>query len=100
MILADSGACTILAGNLDFGIRQELEVVHIEEPGECYLAVPHLPVILRKMTDANVVIQSTPSGMTVSETMSEFTMRVEHSEDFSALPAIRCLKADVVCSCP
>src|SRR6516162_9117721 len=57
--IADGDKCTLLATDLELGIRLEVRGIHVEEPGEALLPAARMLAILREATDDELSVEAT-----------------------------------------
>ena len=63
--VAADGRCTLMATDLEVGIRLDVQGLTIEEPGEAILPAARLIAILREATDEELSIEADPAACTV-----------------------------------
>ena len=83
--IAETDRLTLVATDLEVGIRYELAGVRVEEPGEAIFPVNRLMSILRESADSEVAIDADERRCKVSTSVSEYEMP---SEDPSAFPDV------------
>jgi DNA polymerase-3 subunit beta len=83
--IIDSDRCTLMATDLELGIRLDVRSVKVEEPGEAILPAARLVSILRESTDEELSIEAGPDACVVRGQLNEFEML---SEDPAAFPDI------------
>ena len=83
--IAEADRLTMVATDLEVGIRYEVPDVQIEEPGEAMLAVGRLIAILRESSDEMLAIDADERRCQVCTNTSEFEMP---SEDPSGFPDV------------
>src|SRR5476651_805149 len=54
--IVDNDRCTLMATDLEIGIRLEVRGIKVEEPGEALLPTSRLIAILRETTDEEIKI--------------------------------------------
>jgi len=86
--VAADGRCTLIATDLEVGIRLDVQGLTIEEPGEAILPAAKLIDILREARDTQLVIEADSSACTVRGTTSplEFEMPSEDAGQFPDFP--------------
>ena len=86
--VAGDGRWTLIATDLEVGIRLDVQGLQILEPGEAILPAARLVSILREARDAEVLIQADSDACTVSGTTSpvEFEMASEDPAQFPDFP--------------
>ena len=60
--IADDGRCTLMATDLELGIRLDVQGLTIEEPGEAILPAAKLVAILREARDDQLSIEADPTA--------------------------------------
>ncbi len=87
--VAADGRCTLIATDLEVGIRLDVQGLTIEEPGEAILPAQKLSDILREARDTQMVIEADSSACVVRGTTSplEFEMPSEDPGQFPDFPA-------------
>src|SRR5271165_148299 len=83
-VVADD-RCTLMATDLELGIRLEVRGIKVKEPGEALLPTSRLVPILREATDEELTIEAGPEACFVRGASAEFEMA---GEDPSAFPDI------------
>lgn len=81
--IAEPDCLTIMATDLEVGIRYELRGINVEEPGEAILPVDKLTSILRECTDAEVDLDADPQRTFVKTSYSEYEMPGEDPASFA-----------------
>jgi DNA polymerase-3 subunit beta len=86
--IAGDGRCTLIATDLEVGIRLDVQGLTIEEPGDAILPAAKLIAILREARDAELEIEADASACTVRGTKSplEFEMPSEDPAQFPDFP--------------
>jgi DNA polymerase-3 subunit beta len=74
---------TVMATDLEVGIRYEVRGIVVEEPGEAILPVGRLTSILRESMDSEVRIDSDERRTKVNTTISEYEMPGEDPASFA-----------------
>ena len=82
---ADDGL-TLIAQDMEVGIRYELRGVQVAKAGEAILAISHLTSILRESQDADVTIDANDDGAKVKIGTSRFEMPGYPVDEFPDLP--------------
>lgn len=85
--IADSDRCTLMATDLELGIRLEVRGMKVEEPGEALLPTGRLISILRESTDEEMTIEAGPDACVVKGDTNEFDMPGEDTSAFPDVPA-------------
>src|SRR6266516_1884695 len=79
--------CTLMATDLELGIRLEVRGIKVEEPGEALLPTSRLIAILREATDEEMTIEAGPDKCIVRGNTNEFEMPGEDPSAFPDVPA-------------
>jgi DNA polymerase-3 subunit beta len=85
--IAEQDRCTLLATDLELGIRLELRGVQVKEAGESLLPVGRVLAILRESTDDELSIEANTQACFVRGQFNEFEMGGEDAADFPDVPA-------------
>src|SRR5437870_13803803 len=72
--IAEGDHCTLLATDLELGIRLEVRGIQVEEPGEALLPAGRTLAILRESTDEQLAIEADAKACMVRGKMNEFEM--------------------------
>jgi DNA polymerase-3 subunit beta len=80
---ADSA--TLMATDLEVGIRYEVAGIEIEAPGSAVLPVQRFGSILRESSDATFRVESGSEGTTVRGERNQFKLASENPQDFPAI---------------
>lgn len=83
--IAETDRLTLVATDLEVGIRYELAGVRVEEPGEAILPVSRVLAILRESSDSEVSLDADERRCRISTSISEYEMP---SEDPAAFPDV------------
>jgi DNA polymerase III subunit beta len=81
--IAQGDRLTLMATDLEVGIRYELRGTAIEEPGEAILPVGRLTAILRESSDSEVRLDADARRARVNTSVSEYEMPGEDPASFS-----------------
>jgi DNA polymerase-3 subunit beta len=73
---------TLMATDLEVGIRYEVAGIDVDAPGAVLLPVSRFGSILRESTDDTFRIESDSAGTTVRGERSQFKLPVENASDF------------------
>ena len=84
--IAADGRCTIMATDLELGIRLDVQGLVIEEPGEAILPAHKLIAILRESRDAKLDVEADANAVLVRGPTVEFEMPSEDPAQFPDLP--------------
>jgi DNA polymerase III subunit beta len=79
--------CTLMATDLELGIRLEVRGVKVEEPGEALLPTAKLIAILRESTEEEMTVEAGPDKCIVRGQSNEFEMPGEDPSAFPDIPA-------------
>ncbi|MCS7045143.1 MAG: DNA polymerase III subunit beta, partial [Gemmataceae bacterium] len=83
--VVDDERCTLMATDLELGIRLDVRGVKVEQPGEALLPTTRFLAILRESTDEELLLEGNIESCVVRGTHNEFEMP---GEDPSAFPDI------------
>jgi DNA polymerase-3 subunit beta len=78
-------SATLMATDLEVGIRYEVTGIEVEEPGATVLPTGRVGSILRESTDETFRIESDSTGTTVRGERSQFKLPAENPDDFPAI---------------
>ena len=81
-VVGDKNGWTLMATDLELGVRLELRSVKVEKAGEALLPASKLTAILREATDDEVTIEADGSGSRVIGAHAEFDMPGEDPGEF------------------
>jgi DNA polymerase-3 subunit beta len=84
--IADDGRCTLMATDMEVGIRLDVQGLTILEPGEAILPAAKLLAILREARDGELTIEADPSACQVKGPSLEFEMPSEDPTQYPDLP--------------
>ncbi len=84
--IAGDGRCTLMATDMEVGIRLDVQGLTILEPGEAILPAAKLLAILRESRDGELTIETDPSACLVKGPSLEFEMPSEDPGQFPDLP--------------
>jgi DNA polymerase-3 subunit beta len=84
--VAADGRCTLIATDLEVGIRLDVRGLTIEEPGEAILPAAKLIAILREARDAELSIEADASASVIKGSKFEFEMPGEDPAQFPDFP--------------
>ena len=76
---------TLMATDLEIGIRVEVAGVEVEVPGNAVLPIGRFNSILRESSDATLRIESDGQGILVRGERSEFRLPAENPDEFPAV---------------
>jgi DNA polymerase-3 subunit beta len=86
--IAGDGRCTLMATDMEVGIRLDVQGLTIQEPGEAILPAAKLIAILREAREDELSIEADPSACTVRGEALEFEMPSEDPAQFPDLPVM------------
>lgn len=84
--VAGDGRCTLMATDMEVGIRLDVVGLTIQEPGEAILPASKLIAILREARDNELSIEADPSACVVRGPTLEFEMPSEDPAQFPDFP--------------
>jgi DNA polymerase-3 subunit beta len=84
--IADGSRFTLMATDLEIGIRHELRSLTIQEGGQAILPAAKLISILRESTDTELVLEADEDKVLVRGNVNEFEMPSENPADFPDIP--------------
>jgi DNA polymerase-3 subunit beta len=79
--------CTLMATDLELGVRLEVRGLTVEEPGEALLPTNRLLSILREIPDDEVTIEAGPDSCFIRGSQTEFEMLGEDPAAFPDIPS-------------
>src|SRR5205085_848907 len=85
-VVADAERFTLMATDLELGIRHEMRGLRVEQQGEAILPAAKTTQILREATDADLVIEADENRVTVHGQLNEWEMPGENPADFPDIP--------------
>jgi DNA polymerase-3 subunit beta len=85
-VIADNGRFTLMATDLELGIRLDVMGIQIQDPGEAILPSQHLGDILRETSDSELSVEADVSGCIVRGDNCEFEMPGEDPSLFPDVP--------------
>lgn len=85
-MIADDGRCTLMATDLELGIRLEIRGLTVLEPGEALLPASRFIAILRESQDQELTIEADANACTIRGNDLEFEMPGEDPVNFPDLP--------------
>lgn len=83
--VVDDDRCTLMATDLELGIRIEVRGIKVEDPGEALLPTSNVVSILRESTDEELTVEANIESCVIKGEHNEFEMP---GEDPSAFPDI------------
>jgi DNA polymerase-3 subunit beta len=84
--VADGDKCTLMATDLELGIRLEVRSPQVQKSGEAILPAARLVSILRESTDEHLTIEADGNRCVVTGARNEFEMPGEDPADFPDIP--------------
>ncbi len=85
-MIGDRSGLTLMATDLELGIRHELRSPRIEEEGAAILPTGKITQILREATDEELTIEADGQHVLVSGAVSEWEMPGENPDEFPDIP--------------
>src|SRR5947199_7001328 len=79
--------CTLMATDLELGIRLDVRGIKVEDAGEALLPTSRLISILRESTDEELTIEAGPDSCTIRGASAEFEMPGEDPAAFPDIPS-------------
>ncbi len=84
--IVNDDRCTLMATDLELGIRLDVRGIKVEEPGEALLPTSRLIAILRESTDEELTIDASIDKCVVRGETNEFDMPGEDPSTFPDIP--------------
>lgn len=84
--VVDTDRCTLMATDLELGIRLEVRGIKVEEPGEALFPTAKMVSILRESNEEELTIEANAGACTVTGSSMEFEMAVEDPTAFPDIP--------------
>lgn len=78
--------CTLMATDLEVGIRIDVRGVQVQEPGEAILTLSRILPILREGTDSELAINADNDNCSIFGSGSEFEMPSDDPQNFPDIP--------------
>ena len=85
--IVEPDRCTLMATDLELGIRLEVRGVKVEEPGDAILPAARTTAILREATDEEMQLDASADACLVRGQLNEFEMPSEDPGHFPDVPA-------------
>jgi DNA polymerase-3 subunit beta len=85
--IAEDGRFTLMATDLELGIRLEVRGLKVEEPGEAILPAAKLLAILRESQDEELAVEADATACQVRSAYGSWEMPSEDPANFPDLPA-------------
>lgn len=79
------GQGTLMATDLEVGVRVSLDKIEVEAPGDAILPIDRFGLIVRESSDAKLRIESDGQGTLVRGDRSEFKLPASNPEEFPAI---------------
>src|SRR5438270_8039402 len=86
-VITEADRSTLMATDLELGIRLEVRGVKVEEPGEAILPGSRMLAILRESTDEELHLEADADRCLVKGQFNEFEMPSEDPANFPDVPA-------------
>jgi DNA polymerase-3 subunit beta len=84
--IAGEHGCTLMATDLELGIRIEVRSVQVDEAGEAVLPAGRLTEILRESSDQELTLEATSEASFIRGESSEFEMPGDDPAEFPDIP--------------
>jgi DNA polymerase-3 subunit beta len=85
--IVEADRCTLMATDLELGIRLEVRGIKVDEPGEAILPAARLTQILREAGDEELKLEASSDACFVRGQYNEFEMPSEDPGEFPDVPA-------------
>jgi DNA polymerase-3 subunit beta len=85
--MVEADRCTLMATDLELGIRLEVRSVKVEEPGDAIIPAARLVSILRESSDEELMVEATTEACVVRGQFNEFEMPSEDPGNFPDIPS-------------
>src|SRR5713226_7305391 len=82
----DGDRCTLLATDLELGIRLDVRGVKVDETGDAILPAARMIAILREATDEELSLEADADHCLVRSQFNEYEMASEDPGNFPAVP--------------
>lgn len=86
-VITEPDRCTLMATDLELGIRLEVRGIRVEEPGEAILPAARTLAILRESTDEELYLDADGDRCLLKGQFNEFEMPSEDPANFPDVPA-------------
>jgi DNA polymerase-3 subunit beta len=83
----DKDGATLLATDLEIGVRVSVPGIEVERPGKAVLPIARFGLILRESSDAKLHLEADTQGTVVKGERSEFKLPGENPDEFPAVTA-------------
>lgn len=84
--VVEGDRCSLMATDLELGIRMEVRGIKVEEPGAALFPTSRLVSILRESTDEEMTIEAGPDSSIIRGATAEFEMPGEDPAAFPDIP--------------
>jgi DNA polymerase-3 subunit beta len=84
--MVQTDRCTLMATDLELGIRLEVRSVKVDEPGDAIIPAAKMMSILRESTDEELTVEANNDACTVRGQFNEFEMPSEDPANFPDIP--------------
>jgi len=84
--IAGADGCTLLATDLELGVRLQVRSVKVEQAGEALLPAVRLVAILRESTGDELVLDANNDNSTIRSQTAEFELPGEDPAEFPDIP--------------
>ena len=84
--VVDDERCTLMATDLELGIRLEVRGIKVEDPGEALLPTNRVVAILRESTDEELTLEANIEACVIKGERNEFEMPGEDPAAFPDIP--------------
>lgn len=84
--IAQEDRCTLMATDMELGIRIEVRGIQVQEPGETLLPTTRVIPILRESTDEELTVEASPDQCQIRGQYNEFEMPGEDPASFPNVP--------------
>ena len=84
--VAEGETLSLMATDLEVGIRYSLHAIRVERPGEVILPTDRITKILRESGDLEVTIEADGQKLRVQTSTSEYEMATENPREFPDIP--------------
>jgi DNA polymerase-3 subunit beta len=81
-LIAEESAATLLATDMEIGVRLNVPGVSVDTPGKCILPVQRFNSVLRESSDETLSIETDDSGSIVKGKNSKFRLPAENPDEF------------------
>jgi DNA polymerase III subunit beta len=84
--IVEPDRCTLMATDLELGIRLEVRSVKVEEPGDAIVPAARMLSLLRESTDSEMTVEANHDKCLVRGQFNEFEMPSEDPANFPDIP--------------